>query len=250
MNSPIAVVSDIHGNSFALKAVLDEITRRKIRRIINCGDMFYGPLDILGTYALLQSYPCEFIHIRGNGERLIMPSAVGEGDTPTIAYAKNCLTGPIENFLASLPAYYADGYVYACHGSPAADEEYLLEDMAIQGGTLKPTAHIAQSLADLPQDVILCGHSHLARTVYIPESGQLVVNPGSVGLPAYTDELPVPHTMEAGSPLAQCAIIYPRDDFWQVEQIQVPYDWQSASWLAQKNGREDWAFALATGRAP
>ena len=44
----IAIISDVHGNSHALKAVLEDIKHRKAEMIINLGDSLYGPLDPLG----------------------------------------------------------------------------------------------------------------------------------------------------------------------------------------------------------
>jgi predicted phosphodiesterase len=46
---PVAVLSDIHGNRWALEAVLDDISRRGIRDMVNLGDSLYGPLDPGGT---------------------------------------------------------------------------------------------------------------------------------------------------------------------------------------------------------
>jgi hypothetical protein len=37
---------------------------------------------------------------------------------------------------------------------------------------------------------------------------------------------------------------------WQVRQCAVAYDWQAMSRLAERNGRPEWAYALATGRMP
>jgi predicted phosphodiesterase len=42
-NAPVAVLSDIHGNRWALEAVLDDIRRRGIRDMFNLGDSLYGP---------------------------------------------------------------------------------------------------------------------------------------------------------------------------------------------------------------
>lgn len=39
-----AVLSDIHGNKDALKAVLEDIKYRSIDKIYNLGDTLYGPL--------------------------------------------------------------------------------------------------------------------------------------------------------------------------------------------------------------
>nr|WP_227494842.1 metallophosphoesterase family protein [Bacillus mycoides] len=60
----IAIISDVHGNSHALKAVLKDIERRKAEMIINLGDSVYGPLDPLGTIEILMSN--EMIHIKGS----------------------------------------------------------------------------------------------------------------------------------------------------------------------------------------
>ncbi|MBJ8008544.1 metallophosphoesterase family protein [Bacillus cereus] len=63
MKRKIAIISDIYGNSHALKAVLKDISRRKVEMIINLGDSVYGPLDPLGTIGILMSN--EMIHIKG-----------------------------------------------------------------------------------------------------------------------------------------------------------------------------------------
>ena len=76
-----------------------------------------------------------------------------------------------------------------------------------------------------------------------------VVNPGSVGLPAYCYDSPRSHAMEAGSPHARYAIVDLDDARCRVEQIAVPYDWETAARTAATNGRHDWATWLRTGRA-
>ena len=93
--------------------------------------------------------------------------------------------------------------------------------------------------------LMLCGHSHVQRIAEI-DRNIVIVNPGSVGLPAYTDNSPAPHVIESGSPHARYAILH-YDDVWTVELISVPYDFQKAADQAQKNNRPDWAIALQTG---
>jgi hypothetical protein len=80
-------------------------------------------------------------------------------------------------------------------------------------------------------------------------SGQMVVNPGSVGLQAFTDDYPVAHAIEAGSPHARYAILSRQRSIWQVEHVAVVYDWKHAAEVAARNGRLDWAQWLKTGRA-
>jgi predicted phosphodiesterase len=45
LHNAFAVIADVHGNSFALEAVLEDIEQRGIQQIINLGDHLTGPLD-------------------------------------------------------------------------------------------------------------------------------------------------------------------------------------------------------------
>ena len=62
-------------------------------------------------------------------------------------------------------------------------------------------------LAGVAAGLVLCGHTHRPR-VMRSAAGQLLVNPGSVGLPAFDDERPVsaPHRKR----LARCALRHRR----------------------------------------
>ena len=48
-----AVIADIHGNRWALEAVLQDIERSGIQQVVNLGDNLTGPLDPAGTADLL-----------------------------------------------------------------------------------------------------------------------------------------------------------------------------------------------------
>jgi hypothetical protein len=63
---------------------------------------------------------------------------------------------------------------------------------------------------------------------------QLLVNPGSVGLPAYADETPEPHVVTSGSPLARYVLLEPYAHGWRVELIALAYDHQLAVRQAEK----------------
>ncbi len=137
--------------------------------------------------------------------------------------------------------------LFVCHGD-LFDAPYVLEQVEASGVVLRSTSAIEMSVAAIAQPVILCGHSHVPRTVALAR-GTLIVNPGSVGLPAYTMETPVPYAMESGSPHARYALLHRRLHAWQVEHVQVPYDWEHAAQVARDNGRSDWSEWLTTGRA-
>ena len=85
-------------------------------------------------------------------------------------------------------------------------------------------------------------------------SSLLIVNPGSVGLPAYDDNHPLPqshdHRIENGSPDARYAVVERVGDQWRCERISVPYDFEPMAALAGRHGRRDWAHAIRTGFMP
>ena len=120
--------------------------------------------------------------------------------------------------------------------------------MTEDGPRLRTTNDLKDRLSRVKQSVVLCGHDHTPRTVSLP-NGKLIVNPGSVGLQAYSDDQPYPHVVETGAPHARYSIISDCEGSWQVEEEAVPYEWDIAAAVAENNGRHDWATWLRTGRA-
>jgi len=108
---------------------------------------------------------------------------------------------------------------------------------------------VVDRAGDAQASLILCGHTHVPRSMQL-DDGRLVVNPGSVGLQAYDDDLPYPHKAENGTPHARYAVVERTGAGWSVEHYAVAYDWQAAAEVAARHGREDWAYALRTGRMP
>jgi putative phosphoesterase len=242
-----AVLSDIHGNLWALTAVLEDAKRRGITQFINLGDVLYGPLKPWETYTLLQTINA--VTIQGNEDRDVYEFDPNQGEThPTLTYMLEELGEEPIQWLKSLPktAVIAD-VIYACHGIPNSDLVYLLEDISSGLPTVRDEASILNYLEGIHYPVILCGHSHIARIVQLT-SGQLIINPGSVGVPAYDDDVPNYHAMQNYSPLASYAVLEQHNTVWQVELLKIPYDVRLAVEQAQHQGRHDWAYWIETGR--
>lgn len=240
----IALVADIHGNLAALEAVAADIHRRGVDRILNLGDNLSGPLLPRETAQFLMEE--DWISLAGNHERQLLTEGPGER-CASDEYAYSQLTSAELKWLRMLPAKarLSPG-IYGCHGTPSSDSEYLLD--SIERGRLRPanSAEIETRLGDERYSLIACGHSHTPRAVRTSR-GQLVVNPGSVGLPAYDDVLPVPHVVETGSPDARYAIVERVKNNWTVSHYAVPYDFKSMAKLARLRGRPEWERALLTG---
>jgi diadenosine tetraphosphatase ApaH/serine/threonine PP2A family protein phosphatase len=239
MSGRIAVLADIHGNAWALGAVLRDARAAGATRILNLGDIFWGPLDPRGTWELLCREPGA-LSVAGNQDRQTLEAPAGGPQDPG---------GAAHEWLAALPATAVDpDGILLCHGSPGSDTEYLLEDVGSGRACPRPADAIAGALAGIPQPLIVCGHTHVPRLVEFAP-GRYAVNPGSVGLQAYTDDLPVPHAIETGAPHASYGILDRAGDAWNVTFRRVVYDWHAASRAAAAGGRPDWAYALETGWA-
>ena len=94
---------------------------------------------------------------------------------------------------------------------------------------------------------MLCGHTHVQRAVRLAD-GRIVVNPGSVGCPGYTDHsAPTPRHLCAGTPHASYAIADRIGTTWTIAHRLVPYNTTSAVARARAAGFHDWVQALDTG---
>ena len=270
MNSPlaqrIAFVSDIHGNLDALQAVIEDIRRSQITTVVNLGDTLSGPLLPQETATLLRQL--DWLHVAGNHERQVLTlpleqqnlsdaftsAAIDSGSKAWIGHHAD--PGDIRLHEGRMWPGVLGPDVALCHGSPRSDVEYLLETPVGEVALLATAAEIEERLDQRIGShitLLACGHSHVPRSVRMA-SGLLIVNPGSVGLPAYDDDHPLPrsryHRIETGSPDARYAVVERLDRSWRCDLISVPYDPEPMAALADHNGRPDWAHALRTGYMP
>ena len=255
----IAIISDIHGNLPALRAVLAQIDREGVDIIVNPGDTLGGPLESARTADLLMERQIPMI--AGNHERQLLtlpPQRLNRSDACTASE----INGAHKEWLAGAPpTRWLSGDVFVCHGTPSSDLHYWLETVTPdfgQNGSMGVRAATALEVAERlgtgahaeQASLIICGHTHVPRVVVVsaPLGANItVVNPGSVGLPAYDDEHPFKHYVETGSPHARYAIAQQSGAGWQIDLRCVPYDHASMARLASQRGRPDWAHALATG---
>ena len=255
----LAVVSDIHGNLPALQAVAAEIAHAGVDAVWNLGDIASGPLWPAETCAWLMSPQASGWHtIRGNHERQVLAARSGMGASD--AYAADRLGEAARRWLARLPATapFADGRGLACHGTPTSDLRYLLETVTpdfgrdgSRGVRRASASEVAERVedpggpVDARTDVVLCGHSHQPRV--LQARGCLLVNPGSLGLPAFDDTHPHYQCIETGSPHARWAVVERTAAGWQAQLRCTASDWTAAARQAERAGRGDWADALAPG---
>ena len=113
-----AVIADVHGNRWALEAVLEDIAGQAISDIVNAGDHLFGPLDPAGTADLLI--------------RLELPTVAGNQDREMLDDLSLSLSHL--DWLASMPARREVAHgVLMFHGTPERDDVYLLETVHAGG---------------------------------------------------------------------------------------------------------------------
>jgi putative phosphoesterase len=243
----IAVLADIHGNVAALDAVLADLGHRKPDLVVDLGDRVSGPLWPRETMERLEGLNAWAV--RGNHDRQVStlsPGAMGASDR----YAFAELRSDQRKRLEELPLVLAPAPgVMACHATPRRDDLYLLDEIADGRLVRSRTTAIEERLGPVDARVVLCGHSHRPDLVRLP-NGVSIINPGSVGCPAYDDPSAPAHVSESGSPHARYAMLDLTEGEMAIEFIALPYGYEEAAKRAGANGRPEWAYALRTGIMP
>jgi putative phosphoesterase len=213
----LALLSDIHGNRWALEAVIADSMRQAPDGHVVLGDLLADGPDPVGTLDRLKGLP-NATFVRGNTDRYLADlSAVEDpGDEwadliATWQWAVDGLGEEGRRFLADLPTdAYLDtpaGPVLATHGLPGHDERWIEPRDAAK----------VEALEWHGTRVMLVGHSHVPF-VLRGERGTLI-NPGSVGL----------------SPQTGWRASYARLDLFAGGQIAVQHrqvTWDVAAYLA------------------
>ena len=241
----LAVLSDIHGNLSALRAVLDDIARQNVDQIVNLGDSFSGPLDAAGTADLLAEL--NLPTVRGNHDRLLVDrpkSEMGNWE----AWVIDEITPATLDWCRTMPLTQEVDGILLCHGTPQADDENWLDQRGSNARLIpRDLDEVRKRAEGVTHQLTLCGHTHTARSVRLPD-GRRIVNPGSVGCPAYLDTRMEPHFIhQTGAPDARYAIVEARGEDVGVALLSVPYDATEMIQRARDKGGESWAHALETG---
>jgi putative phosphoesterase len=165
----VAGLYDVHGNVHALEAVLAEIEREGVDKIVFGGDIASGPLP-RETVELVRSLDAAFV--RGNADRLDSPAHNPEWDLAR-RWVEEQLDEEQIAWLANLPFSAVIDDVLYVHATPQDNETVVTE--------LTSDERLAELLDGIEQPLVVAGHTHmrLDRTV----GATRFVNPGSVGMP-------------------------------------------------------------------
>jgi predicted phosphodiesterase len=216
----IALISDIHANDFALRAVLADIRRVGVDQTICLGDVVdLGPepnavIDILAEV----NCPC----ILGNHDEFMLKPELVHGYNPSPAlvasadWTRDRLSACELEFLQGFDRQRAialDGKagLHVFHGSPRSHMENIL--------ATTPAESVDEMLADQAATVMAGGHTHIQ--MLRQHRGYLLVNPGSVGL-AFKEYVSVGSPTVLGH--AEYATVESRGGAVEVTLRRVPLD--------------------------
>ena len=181
---PVAALYDIHSNLPALEAVLEEVRREHVDRVVIGGDVLLGPMP-RETLACLASLDIPADYIRGNCEREVLQAKAGTGTSKVpeeyreaLRWVGNQLDSDQEQLVASWPltlrmAIPGLGDVLFCHATPRDDNEIFTR--------LTPEGVLAPIFDGASAGLVVCGHTHMQFDRMIGRTR--VVNAGSVGMP-------------------------------------------------------------------
>jgi putative phosphoesterase len=170
----VAVLSDIHGNLPALRAVLSDLEQEDVRSVVVAGDTISGPwpVEVFDVVAALDAGI-----VRGNADREVLQRSTRYG--PLAVWCAGRLGDARLGVAASWPLTLeldVDGLgrVLVCHSTPSSDDPIYTR--------VTPDADVLELLGDVDADVVVSGHTHMQydRTL---AGGLRLVNPGSVGMP-------------------------------------------------------------------
>lgn len=243
----IAILSDIKSNVYALEEVIKDAKNKQVDVMLNLGDSFYGPIEPRATYDLIREN--QFINIMGNEDRKILEASLAQlEENDTLRYVYNNLGEDVLYWIQDLKFEKLIGAdYYMIHGTYMDDSLYMLEDVSSGKTVLRSDKKILEIIDDIESKFVMCGNSCVPRCANL-SSGQVAINPGSVGLQAFEGDIPNKHIIENNTPDASYIVLTIDDNQYSLEHVRVAYDYEKAALKAIENGREDWAYSLRTGK--
>jgi predicted phosphodiesterase len=157
-----AAIADVHGNHFALEAVVADIRTQGITDIVNLGDMASGALDARRAVDIMMGLNAT--NVRGNHDRYITDYKLDDM-WPSDRLAHSQLEPEQMDWLRALPfSTIYQGEVYLVHATPDDDNTYWMEAVTPEGIVhMAAIEAIEEKAKGITQSLILCAHTHIAR---------------------------------------------------------------------------------------
>ncbi len=211
----IAIMADIHSNYEAFRTCYEEAEKLGVSEYIFLGDYLgdmANPQETLNLlYEIKRKYSCTFIcgnkeeywiNHRNNSDEVW---ETGFTTTGMLEYNYSRLKEADIDFFECMPIgkeMYYEGLpkFTICHGSPYKVNQSMRPDYE----------YIDRLVEQIETNMVICGHFHI-QTAY-ERKGKLVLNPGAVGVPLYSDGK------------TQFMMLYGEEGTWKYKFITLSYD--------------------------
>lgn len=235
----IVVLSDVHGNCFALETVLGDLKKTSYDHIVCNGDMIQSGPQPHEAVQLLREMKCSIV--MGNSDAWLMTGV--ETDAHLISeerrkkldivrvWSLSRLTEDDRAFInAFQPTVTVDlsqrRSLLAFHGSPTSFDQFLLPST--------PEDEFQEILKPHANNILAGGHMHLQYTRRLRDSQNFFFNPGSVGV-AYNHEQSNPNGLL--DPWAEYAILTVDGMQVSLEFRRVPLDMEKMADIYRNSDR-------------
>ena len=226
----IAIISDIHGNTLALDAVLKDIEKEKCDKVFCLGDLAMAGAEPDKTIDKIKDLQNDnFLVIQGNTDEMIAnfdkipPATFLDDSFPMI----NALKSDMEiisdshiHFLKNLDKQKivdVNGLkILLVHGSPRKNNEDISPDL--------PLEKVEEIIKDTDADIIFCGHTHLPCG-YQTNTNQTVINAGSVG-----------RSLTSNAQSCYALLTIHNDKSFEAEHKFIKYDNEKAAQMLKERG--------------
>lgn len=223
----MAIISDIHSNIVALRAVLEDIEKKGVKEIFCLGDLVgYGP-DPAGCIDLIIEK--NVISIMGNHDHAVFyePTNFNTGAERASYWTRESLESEPDDesrlkrwgFLGRLPVRLQMGKVLMVHGSPRRPvNEYVFPDDIYTN-----TSKIA-SIFDRIEHLCFVGHTHVPG-VFLEDPDFYGIDELDYSYPLSQQERAIINVGSVGQPRDQdtrSSYVIVHDD--RVEFVRIEYD--------------------------
>lgn len=218
----VAVISDIHGNGLALEAVLADLDRTPVDRIVCLGDAVQGGAQPRETIARLRDLACPVV--MGNADAWLLTGEETGAEGPPTAWQLAMREWSLRQLSAEDRTFVADfrptvevalpaGRTLLCfHGSPGSFDDIILP--------LTSDEDVRRFLGEFAPAILCGGHTHVQQIRHLGET--FYFNPGSVGVAYRHDQ---PEGSSRTHPWAEYALLSAEEDGrLGLEFRQVPFD--------------------------
>ncbi len=226
----VGLISDIHGNLLALDAVLADLERRDVNRIVCLGDICFGPqaheclarVKELGCPVVLGNWDAGSIESFPPRDDPVgvMLNEIGEWWAKLLDEGDRAF---VRTFVPTLDVPLEDGTVMNCfHGSPQSFSDWIF--------STTPDDDLERMLAGVDAPILAGGHTHLQLVRRFGPT--VLVNPGSVGQPFAQWW---PKTIRV-APWGEYGIVDGSSGRLDIELRRVPYDVEALLRFCRESG--------------